>query len=56
MSKLTFHAAFTDKVVLEFANNEKGYKKFIKHLKREGVVSQKVSIGVESTGVYHLPF
>ena len=56
MSKLIFHAAIADKVVLEFTNNEKGYKQFIKQLKCEGITSKKACIGVESTGVYHLPF
>lgn len=50
MSKDTFHAAFDDATVRQFANTEEGIAAFLSTL----TTPRQTMIGVEATGVYHL--
>lgn len=55
MSKNSFHASFTDHDVREFTNTEEGFIRFLDVVSRYGYTHENVTIGTESTGVYHLP-
>ena len=55
MSKDSFHACFGEKHVVEFQNSEEGIEKFINFLTENKHTKSKTKLGVESTGVYHLP-
>lgn len=55
MSKALFHAAMNESKVLEFANDITGYKQFTNNLQHQGYTKTKTIIGLESTGVYHIP-
>lgn len=55
MSKDSFHASFDDKHVVEFKNTKEGIRHFIQTLEERKCLKLKTKIGVESTGVYHLP-
>jgi len=56
MSKRSFDVAFNDNLSRVYSNNESGFKSFITELKKEKHTLKQTSIGVESTGTYHLPF
>lgn len=55
MSKKDFHAAFDDGLVRPFPNDADGFGMFVSTMETNGGVSGETSVGVESTGVYHLP-
>ena len=54
MSKDTFHAAFDDETVREFPNTPEGIAVFVSATKEFGYTRATTTVGVESTGVYHL--
>lgn len=54
MSKNTFHAAFDDTTVIVFANTKEGATSFFTALRARDMTPEETTIGVESTGVYHL--
>jgi transposase len=56
MSKATFHAALDDLLIRKFKNTKEGIDTFIANIASLGHVSTETTIGVESTGVYHLLF
>lgn len=56
MSKATFHAALDDLLVRKFKNSADGIVAFISEVKTLGHDPEETTIGVESTGVYHLLF
>jgi transposase len=56
MSKATFHAALDDLLVRKFKNTTDGIVAFISEVKALGHAPGETTIGVESTGVYHLLF
>jgi len=56
MSKRSFDVAFDDNLSRVYSNNEDGFKLFISKLKKEKCILKQTTIGVESTGTYHLPF
>ncbi len=55
MAKDTFHAAFDDRKVMKFNNNNAGIEKFMTVIEDCGFPPD-TKIGVEATGVYHLLF
>ena len=55
MSKDSFHACFSEKNVVEFQNSKEGIVEFINFLEESKHLKTKTKLGVESTGVYHLP-
>ncbi len=55
ISKRDFHVALNeDQEVIKFTNDRKGIKQFIAYLKRNNFNPNETTIGVESTGSYHL--
>ena len=56
MSKNTFHAAFDEGKVQQFANTTAGIDAFLKVADQDGMTSHETTIGVEATGAYHLLF
>lgn len=56
MSKLHFHASFDDATVRRFANTEAGIDEFLLAASERNILSSATTIGVESTGAYHLFF
>lgn len=56
MSKDVFHAALDDQRVLVFANTEKGIDEFMTTIEEWDFPINDTTIGVESTGAYHLLF
>jgi transposase len=56
MSKATFHAALDDLLVKKFKNTTEGIDTFITNIASFGHVPAETTVGVESTGVYHLLF
>jgi transposase len=56
MSKATFHAALDDLLVRKFKNTREGIDTFTGAIKSLGHAPGATTIGVESTGVYHLLF
>src|ERR1700674_255988 len=56
MSKATFHAALDDLLVRKFKNTKEGIDTFINSIRSLGHAPGVTTIGVESTGVYHLLF
>jgi transposase len=53
MSKCTFHAALDDTTVRKFKNSLEGIDFFHKEIKTHFIPTD-TTIGIESTGVYHL--
>lgn len=56
MSKDSFHASFDEKQIIEFKNTKEGIRYFLQTLEEKRYIKLKTKTGVESTGVYHLPF
>jgi len=56
VSKKDFHACFSENgESIKFNNDHQGIETFIKHLKKNKYTKTKTTIGLESTGAYHLP-
>ncbi|KKT39252.1 hypothetical protein A2W54_04530 [Candidatus Giovannonibacteria bacterium RIFCSPHIGHO2_02_43_13] len=55
MGKDSFHVSFSDKHIVEFENTKEGISYLMQSLEEKKHIKQKTRIGVESTGVYHLP-
>lgn len=56
ISKRDFYACFTENGdSIKFNNDHQGIETFIRHLVKNNYSKQKTTIGVESTGAYHLP-
>jgi transposase len=56
MSKATFHAALDDVLVRKFRNTSEGIDDFIRAIAALGHIPEETTLGIESTGVYHLLF
>lgn len=54
ISKATFHAALDDATVKTFTNSHEGLALFLDTLEKRGHIPANTTVGVESTGVYHL--
>jgi transposase len=54
ISKDTFHVAWSDEKVDIFANNHEGISSFEDMLHHRSFQKEYISIGLESTGIYHL--
>jgi len=56
VSKNDFYACLEEAgTPVQFENSKAGIKKFADHLNKQGCSIKDVIIGVESTGIYHLP-
>lgn len=55
MGKDTFHASFSDESVQAFTNTNEGIGRFLATLEERKYTKRKTIVGVEATGVYHLP-
>jgi transposase len=56
MSKRSFHAAFDEEMVREFANTDQGVNTFLEELLKRERSPTDTAIGIEATGAYHLLF
>lgn len=56
MSKATFHASLDDLLVKKFKNTPEGVDAFLTVIRSLKHAPEETTIGVESTGVYHLLF
>jgi transposase len=56
VSKNDFYACLEEAgIPLLFENNSSGIKKFRAHLRKQKCSTENTTIGIESTGIYHLP-